>query len=219
MGGPEPGALGKASLAKVQEDMSKSGLTVTHDLRTVTFDNGQRLHVEPSRMSGLPPVQVARWSNICYNFVQNGVPEHVHREVLWELHELNFRFDLIKLDACLSTDDGRDVLSALKRQDMLLKCWGYQGDDFYDPTHIEWPAHDGALAAPAMDRRIRYIRYLHDLCATWENFPMPQDMGTIDDDLEEDVAEFLERELYAAIQQTFFDLFARPLVPPRRLFQ
>lgn len=219
MGGPQPGNLGKSSLAKIQEDMSRCSLAVSNDMRTITFDNGERLSVEPSRISGLPSAQVVVWKNLRYNFLENGVAEVVFREMLWELHELNFRFDLIRLDACLAKDAAGDLRSALKRQDMLLKCWGSQADAFYDPTHIDWLAHDRALAAPAMEHRIRYVRYLHDLCSTWQNFPMPQDMAQIDDDLEEGMGQYHEGELYAAIQQTFFDLFGRPMVPPRRLFR
>lgn len=216
MGGPQPERMGPDSLHKVQEEMAACKLMVSDDLRTITFDNGQRLYVEPSRISGLPPVQVVTWKNTDYNFLRYGVPATVLREVLWELHELNFRFDLIKLDACLRKEDG-DVRSALKRQDMLLKCWGARDHDFYDPTHIEWLGYDGALGAQDISRRLRYIRYLYDLCGTWAQFPMPKGMDNIDNDLEVDAARYYEKELYSAIQQTFFDLFGRPMVPPRSL--
>lgn len=217
MGGPEPTPIGHGTLTAVQADMALCGLGVTDDLRTVTFANGQRIHVERSRISGPAPPHEVTWKNVRYNFVHEGTSELVHREVLWELHELNFRFDLIQLDACLGKDTS-DAHEASKREDMLQKSWGAQGHDFYDPAHIDWPTRNTALADPSMTRRIRCVRYLHDLCGTWTDFPMPVSEQQMDEDVEEAVGVRYEQMLYSAIQQTFYDLFGRPMVPPRRLF-
>lgn len=217
LGGPQPAVPKGLAMATIQKEMAHYALQVSDDGRVVTFDNGERLYAQPSRVSGLPLVHTVSWQDTLYNFAQDGVPEHVKRQVLWELHELNFRYDLIRLDQFLTPDGGDDAEAMMDRQDRLLKCWGTPSEYFYAPSHIIWSSRNKGLAGNAVEDRLSSIRFLYDLCKAWPQFPMPHNMPRINSSLTVGEASQLERDLYAALQQTFFDLFARPMVSPRRL--
>lgn len=219
LGGPEPEVPKTGVMLAIQKEMGRYDLKVSDDGRVLTFKNGERVGANPSGGNGIPTVNTVSWKDRAYDFVHDGIPAEVQREVLWELHELNFRFDLIKLDQCLTLDGSDDAQPMLQRQDRLLKCWGTPSHDFYAPSHIIWPSRNKWLAADKVEDRLSAIRYLHDLCKSWTQFPMPADMGRIDRSLTFDEANKLEVDLYAAIQQTFYDLFGRPMVSPRRLYR
>lgn len=58
--------------------------------------------------------------------------ELVHT-VVWELHKLNFRYDLQLLDAvCTSLGDLPDTL--IDRQNRFKACWGMEDQLSYNPT-------------------------------------------------------------------------------------
>lgn len=204
------------NMANIQADFKRANLGLSDDGRVITFDNGETL----SAGSGGSNVDVVNWRGTELNLAVEPVPPWIRRQVLWELHELNFRFDLIRLDDAMS-NAGDDRDSVYHRQDLLSRCWGTPSENFYDPVDIDfdWPGKDVGLASATVRERLPYIRNLYQLCRTWPDFAMPRDMKDIlGSDVERQVVGRLESEICAALVQAFYDLFLRPMVAPRRLF-
>lgn len=208
------------NLTNLQADFKEANLVVSDDGRVLTFDNGEQLCAKVSPISGAPDAHIVNWRGHELNLKCEPIPSWIKRQLLWELHELNFRFDLIRLDNAMS-NAGDDRDSAYRRQDLLSRCWSTAQGDFYDPVEIDfdWPGKDIGLASATLRERLPYLRHLYALCATWPDFIMPRGMNEITrENLEREVVERLENELCAALVQTFYDLFLRPMVAPRRLF-
>lgn len=212
--GPHTNVEGR-NMLQIQEDFAKVNLNVSSNGRVITFDNGEQLLARSSRVSGAADVHLVSWKDLDFNVGVEEIPGFIKREILWELHELNFRFDLIRLDEAMF--EGQE--DAAIHQDRLWRCWGTPHDFFYDPVDIEWPKRDIGLASHALRHRLPFLRSMHALCATWRGFPMPHGMDDISrHGLDSRDLETLEMTLCSAIEQTFYDLFKRPMVPPRRLF-
>lgn len=216
--GPHTTIAGK-NMASIQEDFKDANLAVSDDGRIITFDNGEQLFAKNSRVSGTPAAHMVSWQGVNFNLNVERLPGFVQRQVLWELHELNFRFDLCRLDAAMSAESGNsDSDSRIRREDRLSRCWGDPHGGYYDPVDIDWVAKDVGLASKGRDR-LPYLRSLYAVCQTWPEFLMPHGMSDIErHGIQLHDIDRLEKDLICAIEQTFFDLFARPMVAPRRLF-
>lgn len=221
-GGPSgPHTARGKNMKDIQQDFKRANLAVSDDGRVITFDNAEQLFSETSAISGAPDVHFVSWRGTDLNLACEPVPSWIRRQILWELHELNFRFDLIRLDDAMS-NAGDDTDSVYHRQDLLSRCWGTPSENFYDPVDIDfdWPGKDVGLAGATARERLPYLRNIYTLCRTWPDFTMPRDMNDImRPDLERQVVERLENELCAALVQAFYDLFLRPMVAPRRLYE
>lgn len=217
LGGPEPIPPSAGNATKIQRELAKSGLQASDNCTSITFDNGEILRSEHSSISGPAKRDVVFWEDSQYDFGADTVPPYVKRQVMWELHELNFRFDLLALDNCMA-DESPDVEHLMERQERFMLCWGAGSHDFYEPTNALLPARNKGLAEDRIDNRLRYVRHLCNICATWPDFPMPSGMQDLQHSIDSRKAEHLEGMLYSALQQTFYDLFARPMIAPRRLF-
>lgn len=219
IGGPLPTGLSGPNLSKTQRELNKVGLTVSADCTTLTFANGEVLKDEPSRILSVSSGNFVSWRNSMYDFfVQDGVAECVKREVLWEVQELNFRYDLLALDSVMGVASP-DIEHLMEHQELFKLCWGGDSHDFYVPSAVNIPVRNTGLSSDAIDGRIRYLRHLYSICKTWPHFAMPAHMDDLMQGLETHHAVDLESQLYAALQQAFYDLHCRPMVPPRRLFQ
>lgn len=217
LGGPagEHTKIDSKNMRKIQEDFAKADLNVSSDGRVITFDNGEQLVASNSRVTGAPDARRVSWRDFDFNLAVEQIPGFAKREIMWELHELNFRFDLIHLDQVMY--NGPDDEYA--RQDRLCRCWGTPHDVFYDPVDIEWTAQDVGLASHQARNRLPYLRSLVGLCETWTNFPLPHSMSEIwRHGMDGREIESLEVQLYCALEQTYYDLFLRPMVPPRSRF-
>lgn len=213
--GPNNAVDGK-NMGHIQEDFAKANLMVSDDGRVITFDNGQQLCVPPDRSTGAPNPHRISWMGQHIDVEAEEIPSPIKVQILWELHELGFRFDLATMDNILCRAD-TDITH---RQDLLSHCWSTSGDGFYDPGHIDWPSRDDVhLASCYAGDRLPFLRSLYTLCRTWESFPMPRDVDAI---MQQGIStreiERLEGNLVRQLQQTFYDVFARAMVAPRRLF-
>lgn len=218
IGGPQPSVPTADNLSKTQRALDEVGLKVSSDGTTLTFANGEILRAEISRVSGAPSRNRVSWRDSLYDLVAEGIPEYLQREILWELYELNFRYDLLALDDILGVPSP-DVESLMEHQARFQLCWGGDRQDFYTPSRVSIPIRNMGLSSDKIDSRLRYLRHLYTICKTWPDFAMPAGMDDIMHGIDSDRAVYLEGQLYSALQQTFYDLYARPMVPPRRLFQ
>lgn len=209
-------AVDGANMRQIQEDFAKVNLVVSGDGRVITFDNGQQLSVPHDVRIGAPNIHRISWRGRDIDADGEGIPATVKMEVLWELHEVGFRCDLATLDSVLCRVDD-DITH---RQDRLSRCWSMSGDGFYDPGYIDWPSRDDVGLASCYARdRLPFIRSLYGLCCTWEAFPIPRGVNAIlNHGLSSQDIQGLEAKLIRQLEQTYYDVFARAMVAPRRLF-
>lgn len=221
MGGPNARSPSEENMSKIQQDLAQFSMYVNNDGTTLTFDNGEQLHAEALRPAGFPSLDNVWWQGGRYCFTEEEVPGYVTREILWELQELNFRYDLIMLDNFLTEEpvDDTDPHTVLPRQERLMKCFGAVHHDFYSPSDIDMPATNSGLATDSIKGRFPFVRALYDLTLTWKNFRRFPSSRNILGEISQNQALGIELDMYRAVQQGFYDLFARPMVPPRRLYQ
>jgi hypothetical protein len=148
-----------------------------------------------------------------YNSPPNNTLPNVHeaRTILWELAELNFRFELLSLDRRASG-------SYTDRLYLVLQCFpgGVEGIS----SLLSVSAKDGITgwAASNIGDRKPYIMALYKLIRDWRvacHFELEVRRNrAIDSD---DELAMLESLLVKAYTQTFFNFFGRAPVVPMRL--
>lgn len=134
------------------------------------------------------------------------------QEVLWELSELNFRFELSSLDRRASKITNETAV--LDRQDMICRC-------FPGNTLIVERSHaTRGLASLDWRERLPILLRLRALMQDWcGNKPTPlllQDRETLELYSEHDVLA-LEDGIARFYTQSFFNFFGRAAVIPTRL--
>lgn len=133
------------------------------------------------------------------------------QKVLWELSELNFRFELLALDKRASAVNSNE---ALERQDMVVKCFASGGliPELRDSTR--------GLASLTWQERLPFLLRLRALMRDWKgNKPTPlllPDLDALDLYYEQD-AGALEDAVARFYTQSFFNHFGRAAVIPTRL--
>jgi hypothetical protein len=131
-------------------------------------------------------------------------------EILWDLYEHNWRFDLLTLD--------RVVMPSLWRgdeahnRDVLIKSL------FHNQSYLvtEFPQSNVGISASLWKDRSPYINILREILSSWPSWSrLPRSVRerkllTLED------ANAVERGLANVYCQTFFDFFGRaPIVPHR----
>jgi len=215
LGGPpgEHTTVGGDNMAKIQSDFQKLGMAVSSNGRVITMRNGQLLQESHDMYIGAARSNdFVSWKGRPINLDGETIPPYVIMDILYELHELGFRQDLIQLDRCLNRAEDDIQL----RQDRLRRCWHTSGD----AVDIDWPADaDVGLASARIRNRVPYLRALYAVCRTWDSFRMPEGMDRImEHGLSEGTLRELEGRLVYAVVQVFYDVFTRAMVAPRRLF-
>lgn len=137
--------------------------------------------------------------------------EAITQEILWELSELNFRFELLALDQRASTVIDEDYAT---RQDKVLACFpafSLLVADTKDATR--------GLAAEAWTDRAPFLIAMARLMKGWVDVP-----SIVTGVVEKPVEQLLEDEVIAVehamakfYTQSFYNFFARAAIVPRRL--
>lgn len=147
----------------------------------------------------------------------------VAREIIWELFEHNFRYELLLLDMVAarphwidSVDYGGRPLAAVIRREIIRMVFGDDG------KFILWdepfPTSNDGFQAETLNQRKDSLERLRKIMLDWPQAPSvlghsfyPQP------DCERYTPEVLERRIIAFYCQTFFDYFGRPPVVPHRI--
>jgi hypothetical protein len=155
------------------------------------------------------------------NVIWNGrVVDNLHpltssekEEILWELSELNFRFEFLALDALLRP--ARDYKSQFlaKQQEIVSRCFsGSNGSILVvDLAH--------ANSGPADLSWVRRAPHLHAMWGLMKKWNLKGGIPMVAEKsewLESDIVE-LERVIAKLYTQAFFDNFNRAPIVPRRL--
>jgi hypothetical protein len=133
------------------------------------------------------------------------------RVLLWELCELNFRWELRALDSRLYN---KGYFTPLQRHQMLMDCFPHK----YNSLMSAHPslARSG-MAFPSFADRLPYIQALWRLMTGWPG-PKPSSFFIVPHaHAVSPNAERWERDLVRYYAQTFFDNFFRPPILPHTL--
>lgn len=245
-GTPKPEHLKPGSEVdkELRKGLALCGMTPIGD-GTIRFKDGDRLASRPGRITGPRSVAEVTFDGKIYDLPATPPADYkaLVRMVVWELHELNFRYDLQLLDAvCTSLDDS--ALTLVDRQDRLKAFWGLDQLG-YDPTTTyisqfnpfperegDYGANEGVwrgdkekretrnrgIASIDCAERLPHLRALYDIYATW-TIRGPSKLDDIRrTDLTRVDIEELEELLAHTIVQLFYDCFRRAMVPPRRMW-
>jgi hypothetical protein len=141
------------------------------------------------------------------------VPVDEAQQVLWELTELNFRFELLALDRRASASPSQQ--DEHERQAMVLKCFNVPS-----LVAVDVQRANSGLQAHDWQERLPFLLALRALMRDWDGQkPTPlllPDLASHDMYTEVDVQQ-LEDHIARFYTQTFYNLFGRAAVIPTRL--
>jgi hypothetical protein len=140
-------------------------------------------------------------------------PDNVVREILWELYELNFIYELQSLDrrAC----DNLDMLNAAQlfdRQTHISQC--FHTSSF---RHVPIPSENFGLADDDFNKRFRFVNALVFVMKSWKG-DKPAMFSDNLSDLSQAATMELEKVVARYYCQQFFNYFGRAAQVPHRLF-
>ncbi len=145
------------------------------------------------------------------------------KAMVWQLCELNFRFELLALDARLTSapppkpgEDSEDLHSnfRLNRQECIMRVFPESSLSLAEPALAN-------LGLSAADWTTRYERLqaLREVMARW-CVNIPDDAtGVLGMHTSEEMGLRIEKALAGHYAQTFYDYFGRPPILPRSLEQ
>jgi hypothetical protein len=142
-------------------------------------------------------------------------PENVLREILWELYELNFIYELQSLDRRACRDlDLSSATELFNRQIEISQCFLTNS---FQPVSI--PSENLGLADDDFDKRFRFVTGLVFVMGKWKGEkPAILEGDLFDLQLTPDGAVDLEKVVAKYYCQQFFNYFGRAAQVPHRLF-
>jgi hypothetical protein len=144
----------------------------------------------------------------------------VVQEILWELYELNFRFEFLALDRRANNSPMANQQSELNsRQDDLMACFMPSKSNDLTFFVTEIPERNGGLAADSWHERLAYLLAMHKVMTTWDG-TKPEGFGLGNrgiNSFTEKSVELLEEAIATFYTQSFFDYFGRAATVPHKL--
>lgn len=154
------------------------------------------------------------------NLDELSVPDSIYREVIWDLMEHNFRFELLALDRSIFPRARLSDAEGLSRDQMVAAC--LPNETF---VMMDWPLRSVGLGARLTEDRVRFVEAFQLLLLTWPGSrsttlqrlqPIPRPYAA-NIPVHEQLVLAVERVAYPFYCQTFFDYFGRaPCVPYQR---
>ncbi|RDB25590.1 hypothetical protein Hypma_006943 [Hypsizygus marmoreus] len=140
--------------------------------------------------------------------------QRIIHEVIWELFELNFRFEFVGLDsrACSEGGDNLEV-----RQHLIMACFPGRHGGSLLVADVE--AGDRGLAAVSWKDRAPYLLAMLRVVKSWSGCP-PLLAGAASkhvEELSEKDVQVVEEAVTKFYSQSFFNYFARAAIVPHRL--
>jgi hypothetical protein len=144
-------------------------------------------------------------------------------QLLWELSELSFRFELLNLDrraiSMRVIEDEKyksEFLSPHVREDLILKCFHLEASD---PCHLAYvsPAHaQKGLASPTIQARLPFLKALRSVMFEWDGYESHHLCRLVELSAHSPEIELLhyENAITRFYAQSFFRFFGRAAVLP-----
>lgn len=142
----------------------------------------------------------------------------VFTEAMWELYELNFRFDLVRLDRALTKSAEWDAEKQRERQLKIENCFPGADREGFRFGYPELTAVNMGLASDSLESRYFFARRLASLMLDW-NTPIPTTITgllNIRQASNQDMRNFelVVAEFYC---QQFYNQMGRAALTPHRL--
>jgi hypothetical protein len=148
---------------------------------------------------------------------------NIVREVIWELFEHNFRYELLLLDMVAARSQWHDredhvgqPYAAFARRETIREVFGDDGKFILwgDP----FPTCNSGFQAEALDMRLPNLERLRKVMLDWPEVPSVLDHSFYSEPGKERYSvAVLERHVVKFYCQTFFDYFGRPPIVPHRI--
>lgn len=142
--------------------------------------------------------------------------DHIIREILWELYQLNFYYELLSLDRRACTDlTTSDNLQLVQRQALISECFPV---DPFMTTSL--PTRNCGLAGHNVEERLPFILALVRVMQSWKG-SKPSVFQLVERPFREISASHATELEEAATKyycQQFFNYFGRAALVPHRLF-
>ena len=133
-------------------------------------------------------------------------------EVLWDLYEHNFRFEILALDRVVHVDEWKDPAWAASRDAAIQRV--FSGNTGYFVGDL--PTHNEGLADEDLHRRLPYLESFSDVCNLYPGFKQSMRIEVKMERLDKENLR-REAELVKLYCQTFFNHLGRIPTPPHRL--
>jgi hypothetical protein len=142
--------------------------------------------------------------------------DHIIREILWELYQLNFYYELLSLDRRACTDlTTSDNLQLIHRQALISKCFSI---DPFMTTSL--PTRNCGLAGQEVEERLPFVLALVRVMQSWKGSKPPV-FQLVDRSFREISASHATELEEAATKyycQQYYNYFGRAALVPHRLF-
>jgi hypothetical protein len=143
-------------------------------------------------------------------------PEDVVRQILWELYELNFIYELQSLDRRARADlDLSDTALLVERQMKISRCFPINSF-----RHVTIPSENCGLASDDLNERFRFVVELLHVMKSWRG-DKPAIFDISMDNLRDSTRQtrmLMEKTIAKYYCQQFFNYFGRAAQIPHRLF-
>ena len=154
---------------------------------------------------------------------------HEAQQILWELSELSFRYELLMLDRraimqlaqAAEDKEFKDWLSPMSREIHVLHCFPFSPSE---PHHLAYVPADHAsrgLAFPAIRDRLPYLNALHRLMADWDGYTTHHvgRLHILTQDAPDIELNHYENAITRFYTQTFYRYFGHAAIVPMYLSQ
>ncbi|KAH7903535.1 hypothetical protein BJ138DRAFT_1020478, partial [Hygrophoropsis aurantiaca] len=140
-------------------------------------------------------------------------PTRLMRQILWELYELNFRFELLALDHIMAPEIWEEA--PVERRELLYSIFPGEGG------LVMWsgplPSEEEGLFCGSFKQAAPYVESFRKLLWSWNGAPARlRDPVELKGDGNQTFWTLMECAAHFYVQ-TFFDHFGRPLVVPHTL--
>jgi hypothetical protein len=170
-----------------------------------------------ARLQGLPGV--VYWHDTplqCQDDKIVDLDPDIVKQIIWELFEHNFRFELCSLDLAAAPSEYIDHTNAVARQDAIRSIWqGHKLIIWDDP----FPRYNSNFQGETITNRAISLEKLQCLMKSWVDVPSTVADGSFYGVTNDQTLERLEYHIVLFYCQSFYDFFGRPPIIPHRIPQ
>jgi len=165
-------------------------------------------------------VEQVEWHEVALQVRDNAIVDldpNITREIIWELFEHNFRYELLALDMVAAPSQWVDDITAVARKDCIRTVYGRNAKFviWSDP----FPRVNEGLCGKGINDRVLCLEFLRRVLKDWPEAPCAITDGSFYRNLPRtpEQNEALEVTIVNFYCQTFFDYFGRPPIVPHHI--
>ncbi|KAG1859392.1 hypothetical protein C8R48DRAFT_774730 [Suillus tomentosus] len=144
----------------------------------------------------------------------NNPPADLVRQIVYEICEQSFRYELLDLDEHLGCDARKDKEVRKERMELLHSIFPSKSLRVWNR---DFPQENDRLNAPSFDAALPYFESFCKVLSTWEHFPKSLDQPLDATGREHDIWKGM-KECCLFYVQSYFDNTGRPPIVPHLLY-